>query len=141
MPDDPEVGPVDVDTLERIGRRLEASARFETVEYQPEYDPNAVVAAYDLRYFPAAVDQAALHVRWFETEDFSIHYTEQYEDGTQWECRWDRHPNGHNTRMHFHPPTTAETPGEDAEYPDDWRDVISELLGDLDERIESFWDT
>ena len=24
-----------------------------------------------------------------------------------WECRWDRHPNPHNTRLHFHEPLTG----------------------------------
>ncbi len=139
MPEEPAVGAVDADTLERIGRRLDNSPRFETVEYHPEYAPNAVVAAYDLRYFPAAVDRAALRVSWFETDDFSIHYSEQYDSEKRWECRWDNHPNGHNARAHFHPPPSAETPGEDADYPDDWRDVLSELLTELDERIESFW--
>lgn len=29
--------------------------------------------------------------------DFSVHYVEEHEDGGRWECRWDRHPNTHNT--------------------------------------------
>lgn len=141
MPEDGEdVGPVDADTLERIGRRLGNSARFETVEYRPEYAPTALVATYDLHYFPSAVDRAALRIRWFVTDDFSVHYSEQYSSREQWECRWDRHPNGHNSRGHFHPPPDAETPGEDAAHPDDWRDVLSDVLAELDDRIESFWD-
>lgn len=141
MPDEPDVGTVDSDTMERIGRRLDRSSRFESVDHRPEYAPNAVVAAYDLGYFPAAVERAALRIRWFDTDDFSIHYSERYEGGTRWECRWDTHPNEHNTRAHFHPPPSAETPGEDADYPEDWRDVLTDLLTALDERIESFWNS
>ncbi|MFN3270108.1 MAG: response regulator transcription factor, partial [Candidatus Kapaibacteriota bacterium] len=79
-----------------------------------------VIADYDLGYFPSGVTRAYLRIRWFETDDFSIHYSEQYQTGNSWECRWDRHPNDHNTREHFHPPPDAPTPGEDQDYPDEW---------------------
>lgn len=134
------VGGIDSDVLERIGRRLRGSARFATVEYRPEYAPNAVVAEYDLGYFPAAIERAYLRIRWFETDDFNIHYSEQYRDGNSWECRWDCHPNSHNDREHFHPPPDAMTPGQDMEFESDWRAVISEILSELDERIQSFWE-
>lgn len=138
-PDGP-VGPVDHDLLDRIARRLEGSARFSSVEVRPPYAPNSVVADYDLGYLPGAVDRASLRIRWFETDDFHVHYTEQYENGSIWECRWDRHPNEHNTRDHFHPPPEASTPGADEDFPRDWRDVLSRVLGALDDRITAFWD-
>lgn len=141
MPDeDQAVGAIDTDVLDRIGARLSGSRRFQSVSFRPEYAPNAVVADYDRGYFPAAVERAYLRVSWFDTDDFNVHYSEQYESGTLWECRWDRHPNEHNTREHFHPPPDAATPGDDTQYADDWRDVISQILTALDERIESFWD-
>jgi len=79
------------------------------------------------------------NVRWFETDDFSIHYSEQYQTGTAWDCRWDCHPNDHTTREHFHPPPDASTPGEDTTYSTDWRDVLTTVLTRLDDRIEAFW--
>jgi hypothetical protein len=115
------------------------SARFDEVHARPSYAPNAVVADYDLGYFPGGVTRAYLRIRWFETDDFSIHYSEQYQTENSWECRWDRHPNDHNTREHFHPPPDAPTPGDDADYPDEWRDVLATVLTRLDERIEAFW--
>jgi len=45
-----------------------------------------------------------------------------------------------NTRSHFHPPPDATTPGDDAEYASDWRDILSSVLEDLDDRIEAFWE-
>lgn len=48
-----------------------------------------------------------LDIRWFTTGDFSFHYTEHHENGEHWECRWDRHPNAHDTRLHFHEPLSA----------------------------------
>jgi hypothetical protein len=134
------IGGIDSDVLERIGRRLHGSARFSSVEYRPEYAPNALVAEFDIGYFPGGVERAYLRIRWFETDDFNVHYSEQYRDGESWECRWDRHPNSHNDREHFHPPPDAASPGEDLAFASDWRDVISRVLSDLDERIQSFWD-
>lgn len=134
------VGAVDYDILGRIGRYLETSNRFSEVVFRPEYAPNSVVAEYDMGYFPAAVERAYLRIRWYETADFNAHYSEQYADGTNWECRWDRHPNEHNTRGHFHPPPDAATPGADVAYSRDWRDVLSLAMRDLDERIEAFWE-
>ena len=137
--DPPVTGPIDVEILDRSAAHLTRSARFDDVQARPAYAPNTVVADYDLGYFPSGVTQASLRIRWFETDDFSIHYTEHYQTGTQWECRWDRHPNDHNTREHFHPPPDAQTPSADENYPDDWRDVLATVLTRLDDRIEAFW--
>ena len=143
MPDDESqtgTGPLDAEVLGRIARRVDASGRFATVEHSSGSAPTAIVADYDTRYFPAVVDRAFLRIRWYETDDFSIHYSEQYRDRPQWECRWDRHPNNHNTRAHFRPPPDAATPGEDASYPTDWRDVLTRVLNALDDRLQSFWE-
>ncbi len=140
MSDDPTGGsPIDTEVLDRIASNLERSERFETVETRPPYAANAVVADYDLGYFPAGIRRAYLQIRWFETADFSIHYTEQYHTENSWECRWDRHPNDHNSREHFHPPPDASTPGKDADYPTDWRDVLTIVVRRLDDRIKAFW--
>ncbi len=145
MPDDetdsPDRGPIDTELLDRIAARLARSDRFDNIETQPPYAPNAVIANYDLGYLPGGVTRAYLRIRWFETGDFRIHYSEQYRTGNSWECRRDRHPNDHNTHEHFHPPPDAPTPGEDADYPDDWRDLLATVLSRLDNRIYAFWDT
>lgn len=135
-----DVGRIDTELLDRIARRLDGSRRFATVSAQPADAPDSVVAAYDHGYFPSGVEHAYLRIRWFETDDFNVHYSEQYADGETWECRWDRHPNEHNSRAHFHPPPDAATPGEDATYAGDCRDVLAQVLRELDERITAFWD-
>jgi hypothetical protein len=143
MPEDtadlPSRGPIDTELLDRVASQLVQSERFDDIQTRPEYAPNAVVANYDLGYFPGGVTRAYLRIRWFQTDDFSIHYSEQYQTGHSWECRWDRHPNDHNTREHFHPPPDASTSGEDTDYPNDWRDVLATVLTDLDDRIKAFW--
>lgn len=137
---DRDAAPIDYDILDRLGHRLAGSERFEHIEYRPEYAPNSVVLEFDLGYFPAAVEQASCRVRWYENDDFSFHYTEQYRSGQQWECRWDRHPNPHNAREHFHPPPDAATPGRDASHPTDWRTVLAEVLQELDSHVKAFWE-
>jgi hypothetical protein len=142
MPEDDSdnIEGIDYDVLERIGQRLGGSERFSSVEYRPAYAPNDVVADFDVGYFPSDVERAYLRIRWFETDDFNVHYSEQYRDGGSWECRWDRHPNSHNDREHFHPPPSAETPGEDMTFARDWRKVLSRILSELEERIQAFWE-
>lgn len=134
------VGPVDPDVLDRIEGYLDGSERFSDVAVRPTHAPRSIRAEYDLGYFPPSVTHASLEIRWFETDDFNVHYSEQYSDGEQWECRWDRHPNDHNTRDHFHPPPAADTPGEDDEFPRDWREVMTLVLAELDTRVKSFWE-
>ena len=52
----------------------------------------------------------------------SITYREDW-SGDEWECRWGRHPNPHNTEDHFHyPPNAGENENPtavDAEYGQD----------------------
>ncbi len=108
MPEDaadaPDRGPTDTAILDRIAAYLVHSDRFSDIQTRPESAPTAVIADYDLGYFPGGVTRAYLQIRWFETDDFSIQYSEQYQTDNEWECRWDRHPNDHNAREHFHPP-------------------------------------
>ena len=134
-----DTAPIDYDVLDRLGDRLSGSKRFESVEYRPDYAPSSVVLRFDLGYFPVKVEGASLRVRWYENDDFSFHYAENWEDGDRWECRWDRHPNTHNAREHFHPPPDAATPGTDERYSEDWRDAVVDILGKLDARIMDFW--
>ena len=142
MPEDtadpPSRGPIDAEILDRIATHLARSDRFDDIQTRPAYAPNAVVADYDLGYFPGGVTRAYLRIRWFETDEFGIHYSEQHQTGNEWECRWDCHPNDHNTREHFHSPPDASTPGADADYSDDWRSVLTTVLADLDNRINAF---
>lgn len=146
MPDERDRTPngnaasIDFDLLDRIGDRFASDGRFEDVTLRPGYAPDSVILEYAVGYFPVAVEQAYLRVRWYENDDFNVHYSEQYADGEHWECRWDRHPNSHNARDHFHPPPDAQTPGRDERYPTDWRNVLANVLTELDARIQAFWE-
>ena len=91
-------------------------------------------------YYPGTVDDAQLSVRWYTNDDFKLHYREVHTDH-DWECRWDRHPNPHNTRDHFHPPSAAPTPSDNATWPSDYRDVLTLVLDEIEDRIETLWET
>ena len=90
-------------------------------------------------YYPGSVS-AHIEIRWYRNDDFNFHYQEEHEDIT-WLCRWDRHPNTHNSREHFHPPPSASrTDAEDAQWPADHRDVSQLVLDCIEERIETLWE-
>jgi len=96
------------------------------VELSPEYYPNGL--------------SARLEIRWYRNDDFNVHYHEERRDSA-WKCRWDRHPNVHNSRDHFHPPPTASrTHAEDAQWPLDHRDVSNLVFDRIENRIETLWE-
>ncbi|WP_191219391.1 hypothetical protein [Natrialba magadii] len=90
-------------------------------------------------YYPTDV-AARLEIRWYRNDDFNVHYQEDRQNST-WKCRWDRHPNAHNSTDHFHPPPTASrTAAENAQWPVDHRDVSRLVLEYIEERIETLWE-
>lgn len=103
-------GPPDRQTLRLLERHLGSDSLVAETAFDPDpYEPRLLHALLDAGRYPESIPAARLDIRWFTTGDFSIHYVEEHDDGEQWECRWDRHPNTHNTRLHFHqPPTAAE---------------------------------
>jgi hypothetical protein len=135
-----ESAPIDFDVLDDVRAHLERSDRFEAVELRPPYAPDSLVCHYDGGWYPSTVDEAFLEMKWYVNDDFKLHYQEQWSTGEERRCRWDRHPNEHNTRDHYHPLPNAETPGRNEDYPDLWKDVLSQVLRSVDERLESFWE-
>lgn len=130
--------PADFDRLAIIGERLSSDDRFVQVDQQPAFAPDRLVCVYDPGYYPSSVLTARLEVIWFENGDFSLHYHETHEDGS-FDHRWDRHPSDHNARDHVHPGPDAPTPGDDASHPRDWRDVLSIVLTEIEDRQRGFW--
>ena len=131
--------PVDFARLDAIGERFETDSRFSQLDEQPEFAPERLVCVYDQRFYPKRVHTARLEIGWFENGDFSLHYHEEH-DASEFDHRWDRHPSSHNTRDHIHPGPEALTPGNDASHPADWRDVLSMVLTEIEDRQRSFWE-
>ena len=132
--------PVDFDVLEDMRKYLVTSDRFEELEWRPDYAPDSLVCIYDAGMYPASVDEASLQITWFKNDDFYVHYQENWADSDEKTCRWDRHPNDHNTRDHYHPLPNAATPGRDDSYSRNWKDVVSRVIREVDGRIEAFWE-
>ncbi|WP_233138769.1 MULTISPECIES: hypothetical protein [Halorubrum] len=108
-------------------------------EFEPDsHEPQLLRGTLDTERYPGSETAAQIDIRWFTTGDFSIHYREVR--GTdQWECRWDRHPNTHNARVHFHePPTGVEVSNLELSslHP---LDVYSTVFEAIDQRIETLW--
>lgn len=71
----------------------------------------------------------------YRNGEVNVVYVERRAD-RDWTCRWDRHPNPHSARDHFHePPDGATDDAVDREYPEDVFDVLELVL----ERIGTVW--
>ncbi|GAB6879831.1 hypothetical protein JCM17823_21050 [Halorubrum gandharaense] len=130
--------PIDFDRLEVVRDRLATDDRFSRIDERPEFVPDRLVCVYDSRFYPDVVERAHLEVAWYENGDFSLHYHEDHGDRT-FDHRWDRHPSDHNTRDHVHRGPDAPTPGDDADHSTDWRDVLSAVLAEIEDRQRAFW--
>lgn len=134
------IGPPDRQTLRLLETHLADDPVVETTRFEPNSQTQRqLVAHLDATLYPASVTEARLDVRWFASGDFSIHYVESGPDGPVWECRWDRHPNDHNTRLHFHrPPDGSEVQdlSMSSLHP---LEVYSTVLEAITERLESHW--
>lgn len=127
--------PVDFDRLDAIRDRLATDDRFARIDEQPAFAPDRVVCVYERRFYPDPVESAHLEIVWYENGDFSLHY---HEDGA-FDHRWDRHPSAHDQRDHVHPGPDAPTLGDDTSHPADWRDELSGVLAEIDQRQRAFW--
>jgi hypothetical protein len=131
--------PIDRSILGFLRTRLAATRQVEQATITDESGHLELAVVFVSAYYPPSVDEATVTVRWYTNDDFKIHYREVHIDGS-WECRWDRHPNPHNTRDHFHPPPAAPTPGADDSWPVDHRDVLTLVLDEIEQRITHLWD-
>lgn len=124
-----------------LGGRLADLSVIETVQYFPSGKEDRVVATLQSSYYPNVVDTTTLEIRLRLNGEFNIQYFEEW-TGEHWSCRWDRHPNTHNTRDHYHvPPQPREEGAVDAVYPDDPNDVLRVVLQTIEKRINDIWAT
>ncbi|MFC4989593.1 hypothetical protein [Saliphagus infecundisoli] len=133
-------GPPDRQTLRLLEGVLAEDPTVATTEFEPNgSEPTLLRASFETDRYPDTVEAARLDVRWFASGDFSMHYVETLADGDRWECRWDRHPNPHDGRLHFHrPPTGDEVEALEmaAVHP---LDVTATVLAAVEPRIEGHW--
>nr|WP_254546283.1 hypothetical protein [Halomarina sp. BND7] len=137
----PTTGPPDRQTLRLLERRLADEPLVETTAFDPDaYEPQLLRARLDAARYPSTVEAARLDVRWFTSGDFSVQYVETAANGVRWTCRWDRHPNSHDPRLHFHRPpdgTSVEGLSLESVHP---LDVLSTVLAAVERRVAQRWD-
>ena len=137
----PSTGPPDRQTLQLLEGILADEPLVATTEFDPDsYEPQLLRALCEESRYPPTVETARLDIRWFASGDFSIHYVETMA-ADRWECRWDRHPNPHNARLHFHQPPVGDDIADltwSSLHP---IDVVSTVVAAIDQRIEQHWST
>jgi hypothetical protein len=135
---DDGVPEIDRGVLEAIRDRLRTAPQIETAGIVVADGQTKLEATLTPAATPSRIDRRFLDIRWYTNGDFRIHYQEEWPDRT-WCQRWDRHPNGHNDRDHFHPPPDADTPGEDRTWPTKFEAVLKLVVDGVRTRTESLW--
>ena len=137
--EDGDPAPIDRPVLEFLRDRLATTGQVRTATVTDAGGHLELRVELSETYYPDDVRATTLSVRWYTNDDFTIHYREEHVE-SDWECRWDRHPNPHNNREHFHPAPDASTPGEDASWPADDREMTRVVLAEIESRIADLWD-
>jgi hypothetical protein len=132
-------GPPDRQTLRLLERQLASDSLVAETVFEPDpYEPRLLRVLLDAGRYPEPVTAVRVGIRWFTTDDFSLHYLES-RNGDHWECQWDRHPNAHNTRLHFHEPPMGNDISDlelSSLHP---LDVYSTVFDAVEQRIKSLW--
>lgn len=135
-------GPPDRQTLRLIERTLASESLVDRTAFNPDAtDPQFLRISLDAESYGPAIQAARLDVRWFTSGDFAFHYVEGPDSANRWECRWDRHPNPHNTRLHFHEPPDGHNVSDlslDSTHP---LDVSFTVLGAIERRVTQSWES
>jgi hypothetical protein len=138
--DEPDSGPIDRQVLRLLDGKLVSYPLVTSTEYVPDpYEPRQLRALFVENRYPSAVESARIEIRWFESSDFGFHYMEAHEGHTL-HCRWDRHPNPHNARYHFHEPPDCKSIVDFPLAKTNPIPVLFTVLGAIEDRIERFWD-
>ena len=133
-------GPPDRQTLRLLERQLISDSLVAETAFDPDpYEPRLLRALLDTGRYPDSVSAARIDIRWFTTGDFSIHYVETRGNDDLWECRWDRHPNTHNTRLHVHEPPTGDDISNLELASLHPLEVYSTVFDAIETHIESLW--
>ena len=133
-------GPPDRQTLRLLERHLNGESLIQETGFEPEtHEPRLLRAVVDADQYPEPTPSVRIDIRWFTTGDFSVHYIETKRDGSQWECRWDRHPNAHNARLHFHEPPDATAVSDLSLASLHPLSVYATVLNAVEQRLETLW--
>jgi hypothetical protein len=134
--------PIDDAVLETIAERARTHSLIETVQTERTGEMvSMVVAILDSDRYPPHIEEVRLEIQWYTNGDYNFHYVETQESSDIWQCRWDRHPNSHTQRIHFHPPPAARSNDAVPDSPADHHPsaLFTRTLANIRQRIESLW--
>jgi len=136
---DPSGDPLDVHTLETLGRRAVTHPLVDRWAFRPDdLSPRRLELTLDADRFPASVEAARLDIRWFEGGDYTFHYPELGSEDV-WQCRWDRHPKPGAPKEHFHPPPDASAVVKPSDVESSHHlGVLFFVLDWIDDRLEQW---
>lgn len=134
-------GPLDVATLRALARRADSHPLVDDWRFQPDgISPRVLELHLDPDQYPPPVGHVRIDVRWFETDDYTVHYLETRADSV-WQCRWDCHPKPDARRAHFHPPPDAADNVDPSELGEShYLDVLFAVLDWVTGRVEDLHD-
>ena len=140
---DANAAPIDEAVLETVYQRSRAHPLIEAVDGDRSSGTlTQVTVSFDPGQYPEQVRAARLEIQWYTNGDYNLHYIETHRSEREWQCRWDRHPNPHTTRTHFHPPPTARSNDAVPDSPSDRHPsaMFARTLANVRARIEDLWD-
>lgn len=137
--DDPG-GPLDVPTLELLGRRSTTHPLVDRWALQPDHlAPRRLTIHLDDGQYPDPIEAVRFDIRWDAGGTYAIQYRESRGDDV-WDCRWDRHPKPGDPMTHFHPPPNAGPDIEPSQLSDTHPlDVCVALLDWAQDRVAELY--
>jgi len=139
---DEPAAPVDSPGLETIRDRARTHSLVERTRVEQTGSTiSMVVLSLSMDHYPGHVQDARIEIQWYLNGDYNFHYVERHRSEKIWQCRWDRHPNPHTSRTHFHPPPEAESTAAVADHPADRHPsaLFTRTLANVRDRISDLW--
>lgn len=139
---DRPAAPIDTAVLRTLRDRLQTHRLVETVRTEPTDNPiSQIVVTLDADRYPSQIATVRLEIQWYKNDDYNFHYIETENDDTVWQCRWDRHPNPHTSRTHFHPPPAANSADAISDKPANRQPaaMLTRTLAAISDRIDDHW--
>lgn len=131
---------INEERLRQIGTRLGGLSPVRSVRPFPREKPDRLLVEFYPSRYPALISGIRLELRLRLSGEFNSSYVEEWEEN-QWQCRWYRHENPHNTRDHFHElPMIDSKTAVDAYFSMRFVDVVGTALEFVEDHHRTLWD-
>ncbi|QLH81302.1 hypothetical protein [Halosimplex pelagicum] len=141
---DEPAAPIDEPALEAIRDLAQTHSLVNRIQTEQTGSTlSLLIVDLDRDRYPDQVADVRLEIQWYRNDDYNFHYVEHQSSNRVWQCRWDRHPNSHTTRAHFHPPPDASAADAVADQPPDRHPsaLFTRTMANARDRISDLWET